>query len=83
MDTKEGMVVGMNWEIGIGIYTLLGHVHNIMYKIDNWWEPTIEHRKLYSMLCGDLIGKESQKRGNICKHMADSLCYAAQNNTIL
>ena len=35
MDTKEGLVVGMNWEIGIGIYTLLGHIHNIMYKIDN------------------------------------------------
>ena len=27
-----------------------------------------------SVLCGDLNGKEIQKRGDICIHMADSLC---------
>ena len=26
------------------------------------------------MLCGDLNGKEIKKRGNICIHIADSLC---------
>ena len=40
-----------------------------MYKIDNW-ESTVEHKELYSVLCGDLNGKEIQKRGDKCKHMA-------------
>ena len=40
-------------------------------------------QELYSMLCGDLNGKEIHKRGDICKHIADSLCYAAEYNTIL
>ena len=30
------------------------------------WEPTSEHRKLSSKLRGELIGKEIQKRGDIC-----------------
>ena len=29
-------------------------------------------RELYSVLCGDLNGKEIQKRGDICIHIADS-----------
>ena len=33
-----------------------------MYKIDDKWEPTVEHRELYSVLCGDLNGKEIQKK---------------------
>ena len=36
-----------------------------MYKIDNLWEPTLQHRELYSMLYGDLNGKKIQKRGDI------------------
>ena len=35
------------------------------------------------MLCGDLNGKEIQKRGNTCIQMADSLCCTAENNTTL
>ena len=35
------------------------------------------------MLHGDLNGKEIQKRGDICVHVADSLCCAAESNTIL
>ena len=31
------------------------------------------HRELSAVLCGDLDGKEIQKRGDTCKHMADSL----------
>ena len=34
-----------------------------------------------SMLYGDLNGKEIQKRGDICKQIADSLCYTAETNT--
>ena len=36
-----------------------------MYKIDNCWEPTVQHWKFYSELCGDLNGKEIQKEGAI------------------
>ena len=33
-----------------------------MYKIGNKQEQIVQHRELYSMLCGDLNGKEIQKR---------------------
>ena len=33
------------------------------------------------MLCGDLNGKEMQKRGNICIQIVDSVCSIAKNNT--
>ena len=35
------------------------------------------------MLYGDLSGKEVKKRGDICVHIADSLCYIAETNTAL
>ena len=35
------------------------------------------------MLCGDLNGKEIQKRGGICTHIADSFCCIAETNTTL
>ena len=31
---------------------------------------------------GDLNGKEIQKRGDICIHIANSLCCLAENNNI-
>ena len=34
------------------------------------------------MLCGDLNGKEIQTRGNTCICIADSLCCAAETNTL-
>ena len=37
------------------------------------------HRELYSVLCGDLNGKEIQKRGDVCICLADSLCCAAEH----
>ena len=37
----------------------------------------------YSMLCGDLNGKEIQKRGDICIRIADSLCCTVETNTTL
>ena len=35
------------------------------------------------MLCGDLTGKEIQKRGDISIHIADLLCCIAETNTTL
>ena len=34
-------------------------------------------------ICGDQNGKEIQKTGDICRHVADSLCCAAEANTTL
>ena len=46
----------MNWKIGIDTYTLL-----CIKEITN----ENLHRELWSVLCGDLIEKEIQKRGDI------------------
>ena len=35
------------------------------------------------MLCGDLNGKEIQKRGDMFLNMADSLCNTVETNTTL
>ena len=53
------------------------------YKIDNQWEPTVYHWEFYSVLSGDLNGKEIWKRGDICMHIADSLCCRIETNNIL
>ena len=62
------------WEIGINIYTLqcIKWItdENLLYSTGN------------SVFYGDLGGKEIQKRGDICIHLADSLCYMAETNTI-
>ena len=60
----------------IGIDTL--HYDTIykigtMYKRGNYQEHTVQHRELYLMHCGDLNGKEIQKGGDICIHIADSI----------
>ena len=47
------------------------------------FQPTVELRELESVLCGDLNGKEIQKRGDICIHKADSLCCIVETNTTL
>ena len=41
----------------------------------------MQHRKLSSVLHGDLNGKEILKRGDMCIHVADSLCCTAEINT--
>ena len=61
----------------IGIDTL--HYDTIykigtMYKRGNYQEHTVQHRELYLMHCGDLNGKEIQKRWNICIPIADLIC---------
>ena len=41
-------------------------------------------RKLYSVLYGDLNGKEIHKTGDLCMciHIADSLCCTTETNTV-
>ena len=68
----------MNWETGWHTYTA-----DTMYKIDDRWEPTVQLEEPYSVLCGDLTGKEIQKRGDICICIADSLFCTIETNTIL
>ena len=45
--------------------------------------PYCIHRELYSVLFGDLNGKEIQKREDICIHIAVLLCCTAESNTTL
>ena len=71
MDTKGR---GMNEEIGIDINTLL------CIKCITNAEPTVQQSELHLMLCGDLTGKEIQKRGDVCIHLAGSLCSVAQTD---
>ena len=60
LDTTRGKG-GMGW-----IETWRLASNTTVCRIDNWWEPTVEHRELYSALCGDLNGKETQKGEDIC-----------------
>ena len=76
--TPKGKGVGgMNWETGIGIYTLLCikqiTKENLLQSTGN----------AMGMLCGDLNWKGIQKTGDadICK--AHSLCCTAASNTTL
>ena len=52
-----------------------------MHKTDNSWEPTVEHRELYSVLCGDLNGKVIRKRQEVYIGVADSLYCTAETDT--
>ena len=78
MHTKRG--VGeegrMDWEIGIGMYALqcIKHTAN---------ENLLDTTGNYSMLCGDLNGKQIQKRGDICMCTAESCCWTAETNAAL
>lgn len=46
-------------------------------------DENLQHGELYSMLCGDVNGKEIQKGGDICTRAAESLCYTAEIDTTL
>ena len=52
-------------------------------ETDNRREPTVSLREFYSVLCGDLNGKEIQKRGDMCMRIADPLCCTVEANTTL
>ena len=43
----------------------------------------IEKGTLFPVLCGNLNGKEIQKREDVCIHIADALCCAVGTNTVL
>ena len=75
MDTKVGG--GGNWETGIDTYTLL------ILCIKQITNENLPYSTGYSMLCGDLNGKEIQKGGDKCKCIADSLCCKAETYTTL
>ena len=73
MDTKRGKEGGMNWEIGIDIYTLL-----CIKQITN---ESLLYSTGNSTQCSDPNGKEIQKRGDICTRAGDSLCCTVETNT--
>ena len=50
------------------------HIYTTMYKLDNQWEPTLYHRELYSVVCGDLNGKEIHKKKGICSCLDAKSC---------
>ena len=54
-----------------------------MYKRDNWWECTLQHKEVYSMLCGDLGQKEAPKGAGICICVTGSFCCAVETNPTL
>ena len=64
----------MGWEIGIDTYTLC---------MKQTIKENLQHRELYSVLCGDLNGKKIPQRGDICTHITDSLCCRVETNTAL
>ena len=68
----------MNWEIGIDMYAILIHYIN-RYLM----RACCQHRELCSVPCGDINGKEIQKRGDVCKHTADSSYCTVEANTTL
>ena len=49
-------------------------VHEISFKRFMTNESLLYSTENYSVICGDLNGKEIQKRGAICICIADSLC---------
>ena len=71
---------GMGWD-ELGDWDWYIHTIDIMYKIDNWWEPTVWHRKLCPKLCGDLNEKEIQLRGDTCICKADTFFSTAETDT--
>ena len=51
------------------------------YKIDNLWEAAVELREPYSVSSGDIDGKGIRERGDMCVHVADSLCGTIETKT--
>ena len=67
-----------------------GHIYTTKRKK---WEAAAQHREISSVVCDHLEGwdreggREGDERGkrygDICIHIADSLCYTAETNTPL
>ena len=77
MLTREEWGGGINWEIGIGTYTLLyiKEITNkdLLYSSGNSTQ--------YSVMT--FMGEESKKRQDICICITDSLCCTPDTNTTL
>ena len=56
MEIVGGWESGMSWESSADIYTL-------QRKIDSLWEPAVKHRKLSSVPCDDLEGRNGCGKG--------------------
>ena len=75
-----GVEDGMNWDTGNDMHALL--IFWIKQITKEKGEPTVQHRGLYSKLCGDLKEKEIQKGGDTRTHITDSLCCVTDINTM-
>ena len=75
---------GMNWEIEIDIYTLpcvkQRAIGNLLYTTGSSAGCSVG---TYMCGMGGGCGREVQEGGDICIHIADSLCYTAETNTTL
>ena len=49
-----------------------GHVHSVLFYMDNHRGPTAQHMELCSMLCGSLDGRGVWRRMDPCVPIADS-----------
>lgn len=67
------------WKARTDIYTV-----DAMYKMDNWWEPTIWHRELYLLLAPWCpVWKRNPKRREYMYMYDCSFWYAVEANTKL
>ena len=78
----------MNWAGGRGVGGEVGIVRKFgvdtaIFKMDNQQGPTVQHRKLCSMLCGDLEGRGVWARMDTDICMAESLCCSPETITTL
>ena len=56
MEIVGGGESGMNWESSVDISTL-------QRKTESSWEPAVKHRKLSSVPCDDLEGRNGCRKG--------------------
>lgn len=54
-----------------------------MYKMDKWWESTVQLRELCSVLWGGLTRKGMQTRGDVFIHTSGSMCCATETTATL
>ena len=54
-----------------------------IFKMDNQQGPTVQHRKLFSVLCGSLDGSRIWERMDTCTRIAESLCRSLETVTTL
>ena len=59
------------------------YVHTAIFKMDNQEGPTVEHMKLYSILCGSLDGRGIWGRMDACLCMAELLHFSPETITAL